>query len=548
MIALHLQDDNSKVVAEMQKCKALARSIKSQRTPPWPTQPTTVLPSRELADELVDAYLRTVETVYRVLHIPSFRRDYEDLWRHLPDGPINKAFLIQLKLVLAIGATSYDDKFSLRVSAITWVYEAQTYLSEPNWKSRLCLQSLQTNILLLIARGATGIADDSIWVSAGALVRTAMYIGLHKDPAELSARPVSRLVAEMRRRLWNTIIELALQSSMDSGQPPLLSLNNFNTWTPLNVNDDMLLIEPGDPMPDQGDVFTQMTVPIALRKTFAHRLAIAKLLNDPSSRGTYEETLKLDAELRALYKDIVHTLQQCKSAADASGSSFSFCALEVIMHRYITSLHVPFLDRALKETTYAYSRKVVVDGALKICYASAIVHSENPSLWSTGDEFNRFTLCGSGFFRTAAFHATLVVAVELKWQLQEDASLGTTMLRPDLLALLENSKRFSLRCIEAGETNIKGYLFNCLVASHIDGLKRGLEQDELRGRIVTAAEDAVEICLALLRKMHKPAESGDDQTIDEGGCGMLLTQTPEVTEDWDLLVIPPELYHILSSP
>lgn len=32
---------------------------------------------------------------------------------------------MQVKLVLALGAVTYNDRFSLRASAIQWVYEAQ---------------------------------------------------------------------------------------------------------------------------------------------------------------------------------------------------------------------------------------------------------------------------------------------------------------------------------------------------------------------------------------------------------------------------------------
>ena len=108
----------------MQKCKSLAKAIKSQRTPSWPSPPTADLPSKDVADELVDCYLRTIETVYRILHVPTFKRDYEALW--VSNTEPNTAFLVQLKLVLAIGAITYDEQFSLRTLAIRWIYEAET--------------------------------------------------------------------------------------------------------------------------------------------------------------------------------------------------------------------------------------------------------------------------------------------------------------------------------------------------------------------------------------------------------------------------------------
>ena len=91
------------------------------------------LPPKYVADKPVDCYLRTTETIYRILHVPTLRRDYEALW--VSDTEPDTVFLVQLKLVLAIGATTYDEQFSLRASAIQWLYEAQAWFSEPEFRS-----------------------------------------------------------------------------------------------------------------------------------------------------------------------------------------------------------------------------------------------------------------------------------------------------------------------------------------------------------------------------------------------------------------------------
>lgn len=60
----------------IQKCKALGRMTKSRRAPPWPTLPSTDLPSKIITDELVDCYLQTIEKLYQTLHTPTFKRNY----------------------------------------------------------------------------------------------------------------------------------------------------------------------------------------------------------------------------------------------------------------------------------------------------------------------------------------------------------------------------------------------------------------------------------------------------------------------------------------
>ncbi|KAL1897913.1 hypothetical protein Sste5346_003765 [Sporothrix stenoceras] len=239
----------SKVFVDMQRLKHMGRIIKALRVgPAWlpPSvglQESYGLPPRELADELVECYLRSTESVYRILHVPMFRREYEALWQALGAGnPLTKAdmaFLVQLKLVLAIGFATHRDHIALRTRAVRWFYAAQAWFAEPEYKAHLTMQVLQIHMLLLFAREATGIGGALIWISVGDLVRSAVYMGLHRDPDRLPKR-MSRLAAEMRRRLWNTILELVVASSLDAGGPAMLSVTDFDARPPSNIDDEAL--------------------------------------------------------------------------------------------------------------------------------------------------------------------------------------------------------------------------------------------------------------------------------------------------------------------
>jgi hypothetical protein len=123
-------------------------------------------------------------------------------------------------------------------------------------------------------------------------------------------------------------------------------------------------------VPKPEEDFTQVSIAIALRKPFPLRLAVTKFLNDLGSNGTYEETLRLDAELRASYKTLCRTLQGCNSYTRASPSRFELRAVDFLMYRYLSSLHIPFFSPALHETTYTFSRKIAVETSLKIWCAA----------------------------------------------------------------------------------------------------------------------------------------------------------------------------------
>ena len=517
----------------MRKCKNLATVIKSQRTPQWPLLPEASLPPKDLADELIECYLRTSETVYRILHIPTFKRDYDALWTLNADP--NPGFLVQLKLVLAIGATIYDERFSLRASAIRWVHEAHTWLAGPELKSRLGIQFLQTNLLLLLAREPVSVQRDLVWISVGALLRMAIYMGMHRDPAR--APNITTFTAEMRRRLWNTILEIALQSSITSGGPPLISINDFDTEPPGNFDDEQLMVE--NPVPKSEGTFSQASIAIALRSTFPLRLAITKFLNDMNSHATYQETLRLDMELRVSYKALRRTLQKYDRSSTHSTPQFAVQMVDFLMHRYHSALHIPFFGLGLHENTYAFSRKVVVESSLKVwcaAYPSSSIAAgqhRNDATSTSREDLARLVTCGSGFFRTVALQASLLIGAELRAQLQEEESLGPALLRPDLLSVLDEAKAWCLQCMEAGETNVKGYLLTNLVTAQIQGLMQGLGEVAATALLVKAVEETEQKSSPILEeKIAQGRKEGDGNWLDQ----MTLDTAPEMMEDWDFMV------------
>lgn len=530
MIEPHIRARGSKASTGIKKCKELARIIKAQRTPQWPCAPTTDLPPKAVADELVDCYLRTIETTFRILHIPTFKTDYDALWAS--DAPPNTAFTVQLKLVFAIGALTYDEHFTMRPPATRWVYEAHTWLSDPDFKPQLSIQCLQSRVLLLIAREMINVGGASSWISAGALLRTAIYMGLHRDPALLPNRTV--LAAEMRRRLWNTILELSLQGSLVSGGSPLISLSDFDCAPPGNFDDEQLLAD--SPVPKADHDYTQTSIARAFRKTLPQRLAIQKHLNDLGSNATYEETLRLDEGLRTAYRSVCRALRGYNDGR--SSSQFETRMLDFIIHYNLCCLHMPLFSASINEARYAFSRKAVVESALKVWCAiypfsiTAASAQTRPEL----DDMTRFAICGFGFFRTGTTLATIFVSLELKAQLQDEDSLGPSPCRQDLLSLLSDAKVRAWNMIECGETNIKGYLLASIVSAQIHGLMQGMDPDQLPEHLLQVVEQAEERCLAFLEEKAGRVYSGLNFEFND-----MSASTTSFMGDWEFIVSYP--YH-----
>jgi hypothetical protein len=103
----------------------------------------------------------------------------------------------------------------------------------------MSISGIQNMCLLSLARNATQeLRGDRTWIHCGALIRSAMSIGLHRDPAKMPSIPAAQ--GEIRRRLWATVRELVLDSCIEAGGPPLISRKDFDCAPPMNLDDSQL--------------------------------------------------------------------------------------------------------------------------------------------------------------------------------------------------------------------------------------------------------------------------------------------------------------------
>lgn len=485
----------------MEKCKAMARTIKSRRVPVFHTISIgDRVPAREVADQLIEAYLRTFESVYRVVHIPSFRAEYERYWAN-PQGA-NDHFLVLMQLCMAIGAAVHDDTFSLRASATHWVYEAQFWLMMPCEKSRMTIPGLQISLLLHQAKHMTNIGADLTWVGAGSLLRMAMCMGLHEDPRCISKMTAFR--AEMRRRLWATVLEVQLQSSLDSGGPPLISPEDFDTDPPANLDDSQLLenAESAYPIAKDPSEPTQMSVPLALFRTWRARLAVVKTVNEVRSTATYNETLRVNADLTTALQAMMRHLKTLHAAGAVSPYQLRYA--EFATYRFFIGLHQPVLSRAFRNPVYYFSRKICVDMAVRLASVSFLLATEPPADPSDVDLYRLF-LCASGQYRTALTQAAMLAGLELVHHAEEEPKGHCGPLNSgsaELRALIGAWAELCRKRIVAGETNIKGYIGACSILAHIDGVEEGCEKAELDERVRVGARKCLDQCLEILTAMH----------------------------------------------
>lgn len=522
-----LFDKNSDVYFLLEKCKRMARTLKAKRPicQSLAIDFREYIPSREISQQLVQLYFRTFETVFRVLHVPSFQQEYTQYWIN-PQGA-SHSFIIKLLLVMAIGTCFYQDtddtKDSLRESSSQWISAAQLWLSAPLEKRRLDLSGVQIYCLLLLARQTNVVGGDLAWITAGSLVRTAMGIGLHRDPTHFPN--MSNFHGEMRRRLWATILEIVIQSSLDSGMPPLISCEDYDCDPPSNI-DDVQISEATKTPPTSKplDTFTQTSTQCALMRSLPIRLKVVKVLNSIRSDLSYEDTLRLGTEITNACRSNSLLFQSFLAAPSSSNqakpTAFQIKFLDLLSRRFLLSLHTPFAQKSNDNITYYFSRRVCLEASLVLLAYS--VSSPLHGMQVQDDDYTRLRIFGCGLFKSILLHASATICLELIMQLRDDSSPSTSSLsRNELYSAVRDSVDITRRRIIAGETSVKGHVFFACALGQIDAMQSGTSSEQ---GVMNAAKTSLESCFSILearagRIASLPVDEIDDGWRDMGGQG-----------------------------
>ncbi|KAL7937381.1 fungal-specific transcription factor domain-containing protein [Trichoderma chlorosporum] len=523
--------------ASILRCKTIGRKIKKNRLKPLSsTNLGAQLPSRELADVLVENYLRTFEGVFRIVHIPTFRDEYTRFWEN--SHPSNDSFMILLQLVMALGAASYDDHFSLRPMATQWIFEAQMWLMIPPEKKRVNMEGIQIQCLLLLAKSTCNVGVDMVWMMAGNLVRNAMFVGLHRDPRYLGDLTIYR--AEMRRRLWATVLELNLQFSFEGGGSPLLSTAHYDTLPPANLNDDELTDEKdnvrlnikGPKIP------TQTSILRALLATIPLRMNLINHVNNTRPGDHYEETLRLNSDLTKACRAISEALQSLQAVPNSPITQFHVLVTEIFLYRCFHALHQPVIVKYPNDARFYFSRQMCLDSALKIThiwgFPDAWVGDKAAAAGAMDADLKRLVTNGTGMFHNVASQAMIIVQIELLHAKSGQAtSLGylPTVGSANLHARLDATRAWKLERVRSGETNVKGIIFATACLAHIKALEQGADSMQRTRMMFQAATEVGQECFEILKEVAEreglPRSKWEDETASFDGSSL-----GDIPMDW----------------
>lgn len=488
------------------------------------------LPPKEVCDRLLTIYTTNFEQTLRIIHVPSFLRQYDDFWAHPEDESyLASSFVPQLTSVLAVSITlgekaieagHYSSWEYLKLNAVGLL---QAWLRNLPRKHRTELATLQIETLILLARQLRLVTAEESWKGAGSLVRSAMVMGLHANLS--SSHKMSIYQAEIRRRLWFTIAEMDLQASISSGMPIMTPQLDLHDIYPANLNDSdfdhTTTVLPESKPPEEP---TDTLALITLAKSLSHRTMVVNTAQHLGSKINSNECMKQRQTLENYLRDIHPSLKLSQVSSSQNDPS-------ILFNQFLLDFYIrrPFLClyRSVKSKTHDLYAQSIDSFLMVLSYQDyfdpnlADLDVQNSSgYW---DMFHTF--CQSDIMSAA-----LSVCEYMKMSTQNtdqstdgpdpttNASAITSFISPhnkaSLIRIVENTlDSLSRRIGEAGN-NFKDILLLAVVLQSVRG-RGSLETKQ--GWMMQGAKKALSACRQYLLTSDAVSSFGVSKFISDVG-------------------------------
>lgn len=328
-----------------------------------------LLPPKADTDALVFFYLDHLEHLHRILHVPTFRREYAHFW--VPERaryPAMTALVLAMISISTCASWSSSDLTSFAHANQTmppnWISACDEWLRQQSSKARR-LVYYQVSCLVYLAKRMNAIKKKTFWIETGALVRNAILDGLHRDTTSDPA-----YVREMKRRIWSVLRELELQNVFEYQLPTLLHNVDSNVAPPANLDDEDFDETCKDlPMPKPMSQYTCTSYQSLSTRSWSLRLEISRRLFStgiPEALG-YEDVLRYTHEITRSIDSI-----PCWIEDEAGGenrvrlTNLASAILRFQLQECILAIHRPYIRRDkrrfwLSETTcYHTSRDILL--------------------------------------------------------------------------------------------------------------------------------------------------------------------------------------------
>ncbi len=199
------------------------------------------LPSRFVADELVDAYFRFSHPLNTYLHEGSFRDRYERLWQGSNLGGVeatenNLAWFGLVNLVFTFGSNHVQVISRVTINHSRFFRRAKTLVFSSLFQAGNI--DMVQSLLLIGQYLHSSLELEHAWIVIGLAIRLAQGLGLHLNVGNFTTSVVEQ---EVRKRVWWGCFVFDRILSMKVGRPPTIhDGSDITIEAPLAIDDEYL--------------------------------------------------------------------------------------------------------------------------------------------------------------------------------------------------------------------------------------------------------------------------------------------------------------------
>ncbi|KAL4878710.1 hypothetical protein BJY04DRAFT_229610 [Aspergillus karnatakaensis] len=311
------------------------------------------VPPRPAVDRLMTLHFDSYIVTPYLLHSKKFLREYESFWNDPSATTIAWVGLMFCMLYIAAQLQSLTIEFTdplkvehhttknaFRERTVQCLILARYTTGGPYILETLI--TLLTGEFILLKDSAT-----DAWLLIDMILHIATRMGYHRDPDHFPG--ISPFDAEMRRRVWATILSLDLGISTEMGLPRSATDTHSDTKEPRNLRDCDYDETTTEMPPSRPETEWTTVLPLIARKRLISALGLICDLNTNIKSPSYEELSRIDGLLKDVHKHAIPPILHWESS---------------MPHPPITDSPIHVMHRVSVETTYHKSRILLYRRAL----------------------------------------------------------------------------------------------------------------------------------------------------------------------------------------
>ncbi|PVH78081.1 hypothetical protein DL98DRAFT_422592 [Cadophora sp. DSE1049] len=348
------------------------------------------MPPRSVTDAITNSFFDTPDMGSTLIHVPTFKKEYERFWAAPNDTPIMWIGLLFSIMCLATGFQVMSGKSILINSAETALRDPADTMRVFREKTVQCLildnytepgpYTVETLFLYYVSEHfRTADAQFGSWMIFGLMVRAAMRLGYHRDASHYSK--VSVFKGEMQRRIWVSILHMDLITSLQVGLPRMIREGSYDTKSPRNILDTDF-DENSKFLPPERPYSESTTIGYSNSK---HRITtvFGQIVDQANSTYpiSYSEVMVLDKRLHETYQQAEDPIRITSIDDLFIGSPttrFRKFSVDLTFQKARCVLHRKFFvtSKTTASYPYPYSMKTCVEASMRILQSQILMDRE----------------------------------------------------------------------------------------------------------------------------------------------------------------------------